>query len=350
MGKAPLPSPQVPELTAILAALFSPAEAEAAALLPFKPVALAGLAQQSGREAAELGAILAGLADRGLVYQRRTAKDEYYSLLPVVPGLAEVQFMRGEVSPAKRHLAALFSAYYAPGVGKSLTKAGAAFSRVVPVGRAVPNRQEILPFEEAEYVLKQHRHLSLANCYCRHEADLLGHGCGKPKDVCLTFGPFAEFLAAKGFSQLVELKQAMDALERAEMAGLVHVTDNVADGATFLCNCCGCCCVFLKTITQLKQPGAIAQAAYVAQADPDQCIACGQCRDICQVAAPEPDEENYVVNPALCLGCGHCQQACPTGAMAMVRKQRPAPPADRAALVAALQKNHDPAYDSRPGS
>jgi Pyruvate/2-oxoacid:ferredoxin oxidoreductase delta subunit len=312
---------------------------------------VANLAQESGRQPAELGALLAGLADRGLVYQRVTVRDAYYSLLPVIPGLAEVQFMSGEVNPVKRHLAGLFNAYYAPGVGKSMTQAGAAFGRVIPVGRAVPNRQEILPFEEAEYVLRQHKHLSLANCYCRHEADLLGHGCGKPKDVCLTFGPFAEFLVAKGFSQTADLKMALAALERAEMAGLVHVTDNVADGATFLCNCCGCCCVFLKTITQLKAPGAVAQAAYLAQVDPDQCVACGQCREICQVAAPEPDEDTYVVNPALCLGCGHCQQVCPTGAMTMVRKQRPAPPADRAALAAALkQKSSDPAYNSRPGA
>lgn len=179
----------------------------------------------------------------------------------------------------------------------------------------------------------------------------MGHGCGKPKDVCLTFGPFADFLVKKGFAQTADLKKALDALERAEMAGLVHVTDNVAEGATFLCNCCGCCCLFLKTITQLKRPGAVAQAAYEAQVDPDQCTACGQCREVCQVQAPEPGDETYIVNPALCLGCGLCQQSCPTGAITLNRKPRPAPHAHRGELLAALQnKNQSSAYNSRPGA
>ena len=39
------------------------------------------------------------------------------------------------------------------------------------------------------------------------------------------------------------------ALDRAEQAGLVHLTDNVQDKVNFICNCCGCCCGFLGTVT-----------------------------------------------------------------------------------------------------
>lgn len=337
LDQAPLGAPQGPGLLAILEALFSPAEAQAACLVPLgKPAPLSRLAQDSGRDAGELGEILDGLAGRGLCYQRQTPQGAYYSLLPVVPGMAETQFMSGQVNEDKRHLARLFAAYYAPGLGRSLVEAAAPYSRVIPVGRAVQSNQEILPFEQAEQVVRGAGAMALGHCYCRHEAELNGQGCGAPKDVCLIFGPFARFAVDKGIAQPADLKTAMAALERAEMASLVHVTDNVRQGANFLCNCCGCCCMFLKTITQLKSPGAVAQAGYLAVVDQDNCTACGQCRDICQVAAPQPNEEAFAVDPALCLGCGHCSLACPTGAIGMERRPRPEPPAAYADLLAAL--------------
>ncbi len=337
LDEAPLGAPRGPELMAILEALFSRAEAELAAEVPVgKPISLGVLAERRGRPAGELAPILEGMADRGLCYQRLTSKGAYYSLLPVVPGMAETQFLGGGTGEDKRHLARLFAAYYRPGLGRSLVEAGAPYSRVIPVGRAVRNSQEILPFEQAENVLRGAGSLALGNCFCRHEAELMGHGCGAPKDVCLIFGPFAEFAVRKGFARAADLNTAMNALERAEMAGLVHVTDNVANGASFMCNCCGCCCMFLKTITQLKAPGAVSQAGWLAVVDQDNCTGCGQCREICQVEAPQAQDEAMAVDPALCLGCGQCALACPTGAIEMQRRQRPRPPAAPPDLMNAL--------------
>jgi len=330
LDAAPLGAPQAPELMAILRTLFSPAEAEVAATLPFSPVRVAQVAQDLDRPAEDLAPLLAGLADRGLCYQRQTPRGDYYSLLPLVPGLAETQFMAGGDGEDKRRLARLFADYYGKGPGPALVAAGqrgAALPRVIPVGRAVAADQEILPYERAEAVVREADYVSLSNCYCRHEAELNGHGCGAPKDVCLTFGPFAEFLVNKGLARRADLKTALAAMERAEMAGLVHVTANVSGGATFMCNCCGCCCLFLKTVTQLKRPGAIAAAGWLAVVDPDNCVACGQCQEVCQVDAPRPSDETMAVDAGLCLGCGHRALACPTGAIAMQpRPQRQGPP------------------------
>jgi NAD-dependent dihydropyrimidine dehydrogenase PreA subunit len=141
---------------------------------------------------------------------------------------------------------------------------------------------------------------------------------------------------AKGLAKPIAKDQALAALERAAQAGLVHVSDNVAKGANFLCNCCGCCCLFLRTLTQLKRPGAVAQAAYVARVDGDQCTACGECLEICQVKALDPGDETYLVDPGRCLGCGQCSLVCPTGAISMEKREQNPPPPSFAHLRASL--------------
>ncbi|MFZ5587574.1 MAG: 4Fe-4S binding protein [Thermodesulfobacteriota bacterium] len=336
---AALGAPAGPELMAILKALFTPEQAELAVSVPFRPLGLEQIAAAAGRPANQIAPVLAAMADRGLCFERRTASGGYYSLLPVVPGMAETQFMDGVVNEEKRRLARLFADYYPVGPGAALAAAGergTPMGRVIPVGRAIANNQEILPFEQAEAVIREAGAVSLSNCYCRQEAELNGHGCGAPKDVCLTFGPFANFLVDKGLAQAADFKTAMRALERAETAGLVHVTDNTSGGANFMCNCCGCCCLFLKTVTQLKRPGAIAQAAWLAVVDPDNCTGCGQCREVCQVEAPQPAAETMAVDAGLCLGCGHCVLACPTGAIGMRPRPKPAPYGSFPELVGAM--------------
>ncbi len=341
LDDAPLGAPQAPELVAILAELFSAREAEIAARLPFRPTPVARLARELDMEAEELEEHLAEMARRGLVFRARGAKGARYSLLPVVPGLLELQFMGGEVSPRLRHLAALFEAYYRPGIGRALVEAGKAgtpYSRVIPVGRVVENRQEILPHEQAAKVVENQEYLALTTCYCRHEAELLGKACGAPKDVCLIFGPFARYVVERGLAREIDRPQALKVLERAEDAGLVHVSDNLARGANFICNCCGCCCLFLKTITALDAPGSVAPAAWLAVVEPAECSACGACVDACQVqAVSQQDDDPAQVDPERCLGCGLCATACAFGAITMERRpQAPAPPGTWPELVQRL--------------
>jgi ferredoxin len=321
LNEAPLGAPQGEELLAILRELFTPEQAGLAALLPFKPSPLNRLSRDLGFDSEELAPILAEMADHGLVFERRRDDRLFYSLLPILPGLSEVQFMDGQVSQTKYRLAALFSAYYRPGIGPMLGNAALPYGRVLPVRRTIPLGQEILPYQQAEEFIRDQRFMCLHTCYCRHEAELNGHGCGKPKDVCMSFGPFAEFLVAKGFSSQASEHQMLSALDRAEEAGLVHVVDNIATGVNFICNCCSCCCMFLKTVNQLDSPGAVAPAAYQAFIDPDECVNCGECLDVCPVEAISHTLDSHQVDPTRCLGCGQCSRTCPSQAIEMHRKE-----------------------------
>ncbi|MCB2193960.1 MAG: 4Fe-4S binding protein [Deltaproteobacteria bacterium] len=336
LDRSPLGAPQGPELMAILRELFTEEEAAVAAALPFKPVRVVALAKTLERPAEEIGLLLESLAGKGLAYRRSTRAGDYYSLLPMVPGMAEAQFWAMAPGEAKLKMARLFEDYYEPGVGKAFAEAPTPYSRVIPVGRAVTNSQEILPYEKAEELIHQHEHLALIDCYCRSQAKLLGQGCDAPLDVCMVFGSFAEFAVAQGWAKPMDEAGMLDALSRAEEAGLVHVVDNVAENVNFLCNCCGCCCMFLQTITRMNRLGAVSQAAYMAQVDPDLCTACEQCAETCQVAAIRVDDDCAAVDEEICLGCGLCATVCPSEAITMNRREARPVPAHHGELQARL--------------
>ncbi|MCF8047691.1 MAG: 4Fe-4S binding protein [Desulfarculaceae bacterium] len=336
MDRSPLGAPQGPELMAILRELFTPEEAAVASALPFKPVRAAALAQKLERPADQIAALLESLAAKGLAYRRGTKAGDYYSLLPMVPGMAEAQFWAMAPGEAKLKMARLFEDYYEPGVGKAFAESPTPYSRVIPVGRSIENSQEILPYEKAEELIRQHEHLALIDCYCRSQAKLLGQGCDAPLDVCMIFGSFAEFAIGQGWAQPMDEAGMMDALARAEEAGLVHVVDNVAENVNFLCNCCGCCCMFLQTITRMNHLGAVSQAAYFASVDPELCTACGECADTCQVAAVRVDDDCADFDQEICLGCGQCATVCPSEAIKMTRREARPVPAHHGELQAGL--------------
>ena len=333
-----LGAPLNDELLALLQEMFSPEEAGLCAEIPFKPVGAEELAQKAGLDHQKLGKRLADMARRGLLYEKETQKGSYYSLLPLVPGMLETQFMTGEMSSGKKKLAALFNAYYEGGVGRAVTNHSTPYGRVIPVNRAVENKQEILPYEMADQVIRAQKYIALTTCYCRQEAELVGKGCGHPKDVCLIFGAFAAYAVNKGFARHITQDEAFEAVKKAEQAGLVHVVDNMAQGANFMCNCCGCCCMFLKAITKLNRPGAVAQAAYLARVDEKVCMACGSCLDACQVGAIHlEDGKTAKADPDKCLGCGICALSCPEDAISLLRRgDAKEPPADWPALASLM--------------
>ena len=64
---------------------------------------------------------------------------------------------------------------------------------------------------------------------------------------------------------------------------------------------------------------------FAARVDPDRCVACGTCEEVCPVGAISVGDIAWV-DPALCVGCGLCIDECPQGALSLdarrpVRKQ-----------------------------
>jgi len=339
LDEVALGAPRSEELLRVLGALFSLEEAEVALALPFRPTSLERLSALTGRAPVDLGALLETMADRGLVFAKRGEKGAFYALLPVLPGIFELQFMKGRAGPRQTWLANLYEQYYVKSLGPGMARQQTSYARVIPVQRRIPNPMQIFPYEEVGRYIREGNAFALTQCHCRHQQELIGEGCGAPKDVCMLFGPFATFAVERGFAQAVIREEMHDALDRAEESGLVHVADNVAERINFLCNCCGCCCGFLRATKGVGRANVVAGSRFVAALDPGRCVACGACAERCHVSALWEDDGEMVLDEDRCLGCGVCLPVCPSEALSLHPREGFAPPLPtRTALDAQVRK------------
>jgi electron transport complex protein RnfB len=109
-------------------------------------------------------------------------------------------------------------------------------------------------------------------------------------------------------------------LSRAEDAGLVRNSLNVEKGNQFVCNCCGCCCAILRSLTQHNKPNAVVKADYRLTTDRGKCTGCGTCVERCHFRAVSVEDGKSRLNHDRCVGCGVCILTCPTEARSLVRK------------------------------
>jgi len=312
----------------ILRIMFTEEEATIAVEMKFSPMTVEKISAATGIEPKLLKSKLETMADKVAIMSMDKGGERRYALLPNLPGLFEFPFMKGNRTPELEKLGKLWEQYHHDAMGKAFADSLTPQIRVVAVEKALGAENHALSYDAVAHLIDGANYIALAHCACRVSVN----ACDKVTEVCLLMNIPARFLVQRGYARQIDKKEAMAVLDHAEEAGLVHTSNNSADQASVICNCCSCCCTILRGKTQLNQPNAFATSAFVAYAESDECTGCGTCiDDRCPMEAINLEDDVAVVVEAKCIGCGLCVSGCPSEAMIMKNRETPSHPINETA-------------------
>ena len=66
---------------------------------------------------------------------------------------------------------------------------------------------------------------------------------------------------------------------------LVQCGENVREGVTFICNCCGCCCEALLAAKKFGNMHPVQTTAFYPSVNDESCVKCGKCEKACPIDA-----------------------------------------------------------------
>ena len=349
------------KLREILSLLFDAREAQVAAGFPLMEATLGELAEATGIPASELDGILESMANKGLVMDLPYAGETYYMLMPGLIGFFELTFMRRRTDLPVARVAELMTEYLRERAGDGSGQAKEFFGSPTPIVRAVVDEQQIpvtsriTPYEDAREIIRNASFRAVTMCYCRHKKEHLGQSCqkGAPVDgICMVLGEGARFLVRRGLAEEKTIDAMLETLDHARDLGLTHVTDNVREQPSFLCNCCRCCCELMAGV-QHGYPDGLGKTPFIAEVDPEHCDYCGECLRACNAKCiglgagarqhANKDARQHAIEDArqhavkgarrrtgdgerrrwaevdahICLGCGVCVPTCGHGAITL---------------------------------
>jgi Pyruvate/2-oxoacid:ferredoxin oxidoreductase delta subunit len=308
----------------ILEKIFTPEEAELFCQLRLCYETPAQIAERTGRPLEELDLMLTRMWEKGQIAGGGLGPARVFRMQPWVVGIWEMQVNRLDAETAQ-----LCDEYYEH-FARQLFGQGTPRARIIPIEQDVAPEQRALSYDRVAGIIEANQSFAVEECVCRKQKRLLGEGCDHPLEICLGVASEPDAFADSPWGRPISKQEAYALMEKAEDAGLVHLTSNTEDGPSFICSCCGCCCVSLMAITRLGLTDVV-NSDFYCEIDADLCISCGDCGDgICQVNAISEGEEAYRVDRGLCIGCGVCIDHCNDAAMALT----PKPAAERAARFA----------------
>lgn len=344
LNRYPIGLPDSDKLRQILAILFSEEEAFIASRFPLEESTLAELVRATGWRQEPLRARLETMAEKGLVLDSSYGGKTYYLLLPGLIGFFELSFMKRRQDLPAAELAQLMHEYLA---GDSEQRMGREFfggktplTRALAYEEHIPVTSQVATYESARELVRLAGYGAVGMCYCRHKKEHLQGQCDKnapTEEICISLGNAARFMVRRGFAEYRSCDELLAILARARELRLTHITDNIRNNPSFICNCCSCCCELLGGV-QNGFPAGVAKAGFTLLVAADSCLGCGLCVKACNAAALRlmatsgNGRKVVAVAAEQCLGCGACVGACPSGSLSLIPVARPVPPARKGEL------------------
>ncbi|MCI6487225.1 MAG: FAD-dependent oxidoreductase [Clostridiales bacterium] len=206
-----------------------------------------------------------------------------------VPGIMEGILTNREQCDKYPDLGRCFEEYTRRRVGvlAPVMAPGMSFMRVMPVMSAIENNSRTASYDEISTLIDKAEIISVGPCSCRRARRLMGEGCGHlEEDMCMYLNENARTYIKTGAHREVSKEEAYQILKRAEDNGLVHEINQAPgfEDASAICNCCGCSCFALRIGEYFRKPDSL-RSNFVARVDKQNCVACGQCVENCQMNA-----------------------------------------------------------------
>lgn len=294
----------------ILAYLFSPEEARFAAHLSLFFQSLDEINQIVGIPQAQGRDLIKSMVNKGLIGLNRTADGIEVKLLPFIVGIYENQNKRIDQTFAQ-----LMEDYHHEAFHEMIS-IKPQFHRVIPVNAAIDTKVEILPEESVSEILAHKKAWAVIDCICRKQQNLLGKGCHHPLRVCLIMSETPGAFDGQSDMDVLDLESALDVLDQAARAGLVHSVSNHKGDISYICNCCTCGCGIMRTIAEAHMANVVARSSFFASVMDEACVGCGTCAEMCQFGAINI-LEIASIDQQVCVGCGVCVRFCPQEAISL---------------------------------
>lgn len=322
--------PFTEDLIPLLKETYTPVEAQVALAIPndLPPLSVVDaetIAQNASLPRNTVDEALLALCKQNMLFQRTTPKGKPgFSLLQVGYGMPQTFFWGGSENDQARKMARHVMKYFSvPTTHKVYGGTPTKTYKYSPASLTVDvPMQGVLPQERMDAIVTHAETIAVAHCPCRMSTKILGRtDCHHSLEVCIKYDEMAEFVIDRGLARKLSQDEAMHLLENCEKEGLVHMVDNAQGQIKHTCNCCGHYCWNVGIIRRRKIPRDVLMATYfIRLTEPDACIGCGACEDICPVDAVSMQNDKARVDMDWCIGCGVCAVSCPTQAISIVRR------------------------------
>ena len=260
-----------------------------------RPVTVGEMVKRTGWEEERVSRVLEEVAKIGLIeYNWHNERHEKQYVIPVfVVGSAENLILNNDLVEKYPLQVGKFQdkMAYLPlePISHMVPPGGAGMGfHVIPIESAIPKESQSLDIEHVSHWLEKYRNqIATGTCVCRRSMRLQGKGCGELEDeVCVYLGDYATYLVETGRAKPATYEEAVALMKRTEENGYMHqVTNGDGPDEIFaICNCTLGSCYGLRCSQLFNNPNMSA-SAYRAKVDPDKCVACGKCVEVCPSGA-----------------------------------------------------------------